>query len=115
MSNRQQKGFTLIELLVSVMIMAVGILGVASMQVVSLQQNRGALNRAEATQLANDLMDRLRVNTGVTYSALIDAGPINATSCEINECNPVAMRDYDIAQWKCSIASIDSADRKSVV
>ncbi len=104
-----QKGQTFIEALIALVIMSIGILGIAGMQVLSLQQNRAALFRAEATQLANDLMDRLRVNTGITYTALIDADPTSAQSCEVNSCSPVQMAAFDIAQWKCSINSVDSA------
>lgn len=107
--TRRQSGFSLIELLVAVLIMGFGVLGVAALQVLSLQQNRGALLRAEANQLANDLIDRIRVNTLVTYSSAIDAGPAATTDCMINACSTIEMRDYDIAQWKCSITSIDDA------
>lgn len=105
MGYRQAQGFSLIELLVAVVIMAVGILGVAGLQVVSLQQNRSALYRAEAVQLANDIVDRMRVNKNVTYTALIDAAPASTTDCEVNACTPTQMKDYDVAQWKCSINS----------
>lgn len=105
--RQHQSGFSLIELLVAVLIMAFGILGVAGLQVISLQQNRAALYRAEAVQLANDLMDRIRVNPNVTYTAAIDADPAATTSCIANSCSPADMRDYDITQWKCAINSVD--------
>lgn len=107
--TNKQKGQSLIEAMIALVIMSIGILGIAGMQVLSLQQNRGALFRAEAPQLANDLMDRLRVNTDITYSALADADPTSAQSCNQNSCTPTQMAAFDIAQWKCSISSIDSA------
>ena len=107
--RKSARGQTLIEAMIALIIMSIGILGIAGMQVLSLQQNRGAMFRAEATQLGNDLMDRLRVNTGIVYNALIDADPTSAQSCEVNECTPVQMAAFDIAQWKCSINSVDAA------
>lgn len=98
--------------MIALIIMSIGILGIAGMQVLSLQQNRGAMFRAEATQLGNDLMDRLRVNTGIVYNALLDADPTSAQSCEVkavNPCTPAQMAAFDIAQWKCSINSVDAA------
>ena len=95
--------------MIAMIILAVGILGVSGMQVISLQQNRSALFRGEATQLANDLLDRVRVNTDVNYSALVDADPTTATSCNVNSCNPIGMAAFDISQWKCSINSVDAA------
>lgn len=106
---RRQQGFSLIELLVAVVILAVGILGIAGLQVVALQQNRGALYRAEATMLANDIMDRVRVNTNTTYTSLIDQDPpAGASNCGNAECTPAEMADYDIAQWKCQINDLDA-------
>lgn len=106
---RRQQGFSLIELLVAVVILAVGILGIAGLQVVALQQNRGALYRAEATMLANDIMDRVRVNTNTTYTSLIDQDPPAASNCRNAVCTPAEMADYDIAQWKCQINDLDAA------
>ncbi|MBD3648543.1 MAG: type IV pilus modification protein PilV [Pseudomonadales bacterium] len=105
---KRQEGFSLIELLVAVVIMAVGILGIAGLQVVALQQNRSALLRAEATMLANDIMDRIRVNTDITYGTLIDAAPADPVNCKNTECNRAEMADYDIAVWKCSINHLDA-------
>lgn len=105
---RRQQGFSLIELLVAVVILAVGILGIAGLQVVALQQNRGAVYRAEATMLANDIMDRVRVNTNTTYTALIDQDPPAATNCGNSSCSPSEMANYDIAQWKCQINDLDA-------
>ena len=107
--RKSARGQTLIEAMIALIIMSIGILGIAGMQVLSLQQNRGAMFRAEATQLGNDLMDRLRVNTGIVYNALLDADPTSAQSCEVNPCTPVQMAAFDIAQWKCSINSVDAA------
>ena len=101
--QRQQRGFSLIEVMVAVLIVAVGILGVAGMQVVSLQQNRNALLRDQALQAGNDILDRMRVNP-MDYSTveLIDA-PVAGRDCVASTCSPTQMRDYDRAQWKCRI------------
>lgn len=106
--NRQQ-GFSLIEVLVSLLIMAIGALGVAGLQVISLQQNRDALYRAEANQLANDILDRIRVNSDQDYSVLISDAPVDTTSCMGADCTPAEMAAFDIAQWKCAIRSADLA------
>ena len=100
---------SLIEVLVSVVIMSVGILGVAGIQVVSLQQNRSSIFRAEALQLANDILDRMRANPLQTYAGVnFNATPPGNTICTAADCSPLQMRDYDIAQWKCSINSADA-------
>jgi type IV pilus assembly protein PilV len=104
-----QKGFSLIEVLVAVLIVAVGILGVAGLQVVSLQQNRSALLRAEALQIGNDILDRMRANPLTDYAPVeLNDVPSTATNCVTDNCNRAEMAEYDISQWKCSINSNDS-------
>lgn len=102
--RRRTNGFTLIEVLVAILIVAVGILGVAGMQVVSLQQNRNALFRDTALQLGNDILDRIRANRGEVYGpvALADA-PDFGRDCNDNDCDPEEMLAFDLAQWKCRL------------
>ena len=108
-SIRKQRGVSLIEVLVSVVILSVGILGIAGIQVVSLQQNRSAVYRAEALQLANGILDRMRANPGQNYAGVsFDDPPPGSTGCTTFACSASQMKDYDIAQWKCSINSADA-------
>jgi type IV pilus assembly protein PilV len=107
---RKQRGFSLIELLVSVLIMSIGVLGMAGLQVLSLQQNRSALLQGEATLLVNDIMDRIRANPSTAYSGiLVTDTPVSVTNCVGNTCSEAEMRAFDVAQWQCSINSLDSA------
>ena len=99
----------MIELLVAVLVLAIGVLGITALQMVSLQNNRGALFRAEAVQLAYDMMDRIRANPegavpGQAYSglALTDAPPASA-DCMANNCSQAQMVLFDQAIWKCSL------------
>jgi len=72
-------GFSMIELLVAVLVMSIGVLGIAALQMVSLQNNRAALVRAEAVALAYDMMDRIRVNPlGTPPGAAYDGIGIDA-------------------------------------
>jgi type IV pilus assembly protein PilV len=61
---RQHKisGFTLIEVLIAMLILSVGLLGLAGFQASSARNNTSAYNRSQATQLAYDLADRIRAN-----------------------------------------------------
>lgn len=57
-----QRGFTLIEVLVAVVILAIGLLGLAALQNSGLQGSQEAYLRSQATLLASDLSDRMRAN-----------------------------------------------------
>jgi type IV pilus assembly protein PilV len=55
-------GFSLLEVLVGLIILAIGLLGLAGMQMVSLRQNNDAYLRSQATLQAYDILDRMRAN-----------------------------------------------------
>ena len=57
-----QQGFTLIEVMVAVFVLAVGILGMAGMQAVSVRESQNSIFRSQADILAGDMADRLRAN-----------------------------------------------------
>ena len=101
----------MIELLVAVLVMGIGVLGISALQMVSLQNNRGALSRAEAVQLAYDMMDRIRANPagtppGSTYGGVdLGDGPPNAANCNNQVCSQGQMVAFDQAVWKCSLGN----------
>jgi type IV pilus assembly protein PilV len=99
-----QRGFSMIELLVAVLVMGIGVLGITGLQMVSLQNNRGALLRGEAVQLAYDMLDRVRANPGSNYGGLnLGTAPPAATNCHANNCTEAQMVTFDQAVWKCSL------------
>ena len=101
---KSQSGFSMIELLVAVLVMGIGVLGITGLQMVSLQNNRGALLRGEAVQLAYDMLDRVRANPGSNYGGLnLGAAPPAATNCHANNCTEAQMVTFDQAVWKCSL------------
>lgn len=63
-ASRGQRGLSLIEVLVAVVILAIGLLGVAGVQVVSLQQTNNANIRTVANLHAQEVAELLRVNGG---------------------------------------------------
>lgn len=81
------------------------------MQVISLQNNRGALLRSEAVILAYDMLDRIRANpagtpAGLAYGGVdLDDAPPNATNCNTNNCTVGQMVTFDQAVWKCSLGN----------
>ena len=62
MTDNRYAGFTLIEVLVSLIILSVGLLGLALLQVRALQANTGAVFRTQASLFAYEIIDRMRAN-----------------------------------------------------
>lgn len=58
-------GFTLIEVLVAVLVLGMGLLGVAAMQSVSLQSNLGSMERSQAVIGSYSIFDAMRSNQAV--------------------------------------------------
>jgi type IV pilus assembly protein PilV len=59
---KRERGMTLVEALVALVVLSVGLLGVAGLQMSSLRNNHNAHLRSQATALAYDIMDRMRAN-----------------------------------------------------
>ncbi|MBI5780285.1 MAG: type IV pilus modification protein PilV [Rhodocyclales bacterium] len=58
----KSSGFSLLEVLIAVLVLAVGLLGVAALQLNGLKNNQSALQRSLATALAYSMMDSMRAN-----------------------------------------------------
>ena len=73
---KNQRGFTLIELLIALVIFAVGILGVATMQITSIQGNSKGRQISEASNVAADRLERF-VSLAYDDPALDDGAGTN--------------------------------------
>lgn len=60
--QRHTSGFTLLEVLISIVILSIGLLGLAGLQATSLQANQNAHYTSQANLLAYDIVDRMRAN-----------------------------------------------------
>jgi type IV pilus assembly protein PilV len=59
---RRMSGMTLIEVLVAVIVISVGMLGIAALQMSTLKTNQESFGRTQASVLAADILDRMRAN-----------------------------------------------------
>jgi type IV pilus assembly protein PilV len=62
--TKRHSGFSMIEVLVAVLVLAIGLLGVAAIQTTALKNNNSALQRSQANMLAYFMMDAMRANSG---------------------------------------------------
>ncbi|MEM9386113.1 MAG: type IV pilus modification protein PilV [Pseudomonadota bacterium] len=105
-----QQGFSLIEVLVALLVMSVGLLTVAALQVFSLQVEAQALNGTRATLLAADIVDRIRANPAGApdYELGLGAGaPPTEEVCADTPtadvtapCNAQTLAAYDLWAWR---------------
>jgi len=98
------KGFTLIEVLVALVILSVGMLGIAALYVEGLRAGRTATFRTSAVNLAADMMDRIRANPLGRDSYELDG----ATSSCVNgtvDCTSTELAQEDVAIWEAEVAA----------
>lgn len=124
----RQGGFTLIEVMVAIVILSFGLLGVAGLMVNGLQFTHSAQQRAAATQLAYDMIDRMRSNqaaaslpdnpagggnyhrpsanvTGSGSPYIIQkAACVGSIGAPSGNCGPGDMADQDSWEWQQAIA-----------
>ena len=104
-------GFSLIEVLVAVLVVAVGVLGIAGLQLVTLRVSTGSIMRTQANQLAYNIIDRMRANAAADYSiGMGDDPPAVVRDCEALTCNSVQMVGYDTSAWLNDIATLPAGD-----
>jgi len=101
-------GFTLIEVLIAMLVLAVGLLGLAGLQATSLRNNQTAYNRSQATQLAYDLADRMRANIAgkARYTAILASSATAKTNClTTTGCTPADLAENDLFEWNRAVGN----------
>ena len=126
--GKRHRGVSLIEVLVALLVLSIGLLGVAALQVISLRSNHGSFVRGQAVLLASDMADRMRANRlGVVDAAGNDVGnydsanasgnfqaaaPLHTTfACTRlgvtapNDCTVAQMAAHDAFEWNQILAA----------
>jgi len=97
----------MLELLIAVMILSVGLLGLAGLQATGLKVNGSSLMRSEAVMMSYSMLDMIRANPTGSYTTAFAANPPSAATCEGSgaNCNVSAIAEYDLAMWKCGLGN----------
>jgi type IV pilus assembly protein PilV len=98
-------GFSLIEAMVSLIVLSVGMIGIAALYGQGLGAGRNALYRTVAVNLAADLADRIRANRlgQAGYN-----GPAVDNNCGPGggvDCTPAQMASHDLFLWDQQITA----------
>jgi type IV pilus assembly protein PilV len=100
----RESGFSLLEVLITIVILAIGLLGMAGLTAASIRNNHGSYHRTQAVWLAYDIADRMRANRqkaleGDYNTQLGDAEPGGAS-----------VSDGDLGQWKAALSALPEGD-----
>ena len=112
-SYQLNRGFTLIEVLVTLIVMSVGLLSLAGLQVIGLRNNHSAYLRSQATIQSYDIMDRMRVNVLAVEDGhyhqptVVGSKGTENSNCETTTgCARAAMAAHDLFKWNQGIANV---------
>lgn len=111
-NKARERGFTLIEVLVAMLVLSIGVLGVAGMQVTALKNLQSSSSFGVAAMLANDMADRMWINQA---QALADAYNHTAAdndpaNCVDEACSGAELAEFDIAEWQRQLVGYTTDD-----
>jgi len=110
----KRRGFTLIEVLVALAVLSFGLLGIAALQTKGQQFVQEAYFVTQATVLANQIMDRIRLNDNYARTTFVggsggyvaSAVPTSSTTtCISTACSKEDACNYDLFIWYNALAA----------
>jgi type IV pilus assembly protein PilV len=104
-SRSKTRGFSLLEVLVALLVLSIGLLGLASLQATTSRFNYGAYLRSQATTLAYDMADRMRANRDEALDGSYDVAtfPSPAPACD-DAVAGATVAALDVSGWQRALA-----------
>lgn len=99
------------EVLIALLVLAIGLLGLAALQTIGIKLNQESYLRSQAVLIAYDIIDRIRANpvakTAGSYNSIATTDTFTAPACTGAgaNCTTGDIATYDLASWKARIAS----------
>lgn len=97
------RGFSLIETLVTIVIVAIGLLGIAGLQARLQLSEMDAYQRTQALLLIQDIADRMSANRAQAGSYLTTAGPVGTGHDTSAGCSGKTGYERDLCEWSESL------------
>jgi len=107
-SRRRQSGMALVEVLVAVLVLALGMLGAAAIQLNALKYTDSARMTSQASFIAYDMLDRIRANAGADYAwGRTERAPPSTSTASV--------RDLDLHDFEANIMGFAGKEAKGAV
>lgn len=115
--RRAQAGTTLLEALVAMLVLSIGLLGIAGLSAASLRFSQGGWARASISSGLSDLADRVRANPTAAVdaylfdatnyanqrSALAGGTVVINTDCMATTCSAADLADFHLTEWRIGL------------
>ena len=103
LSNRHQHGLSLIESMITLLVISIGLLGIAALQYTAMKQNNSALHHSQSVWISYDIADRIRANfSEFANYAGIDTSNTYVQDCITNACTSTQLINSD-AQGRANL------------
>jgi type IV pilus assembly protein PilV len=106
LGKNQAGAVSMLELLVAVLITSIGLLGIAGAQLKSLRATNELMARTQAMEMANDMLDRMRLDRDSAiaggYDTLFVPAPVDPDA----PVSPSSFADSEVTAWRASIADL---------
>ncbi|WOX06687.1 type IV pilus modification protein PilV [Microbulbifer pacificus] len=99
---KKQLGATMIEVLVTILVLAVGLLGLAATQVMSLKNGNNSHHRYLAALAAHEMAERMRANPDGLELASYDGKTVDGSESSVDcssKCSAASLADLDLYDW----------------
>jgi type IV pilus assembly protein PilV len=121
----REYGFSLIEILIAVFVLALGVIGAAGMQLMSLRTTQQSAFQTAALQLASEMADKMRANASqmklsdaqnpflaVNYKSVTDPVPEPPSKqCYTAQCSSDELAGFDIYELQQKVKDMLPAGR----
>ena len=113
----RERGATLLEALVSILVLAIGVLGLLGVQLGTLAETQSSVRRAQTVRLIENLAERVKSNPGgfQQLSAFTSDWPDapKGADCRAASCTAVQLAAWDVQEWRTAVqAALPNAQAK---
>jgi type IV pilus assembly protein PilV len=113
-----QRGLSMIESLVALLVLALGIMGLAGVQARLVAETRTTNGRAIAVGLIDDLTNRMLLNRdgalAGSYNLALGAADPGASDCTTGVCSVAQRANTDLSVWRADLTRLLPGARSTV-
>jgi type IV pilus assembly protein PilV len=103
--GRRAGGFSMIEVLIALVVLAIGLLGLALLQTMNLRYTKNAQQRTLAVNLAGELLDTMRANRSEIEAYAMTEADFAAVDPGTGGCNvyDALTSANNVTRWQCEV------------
>lgn len=111
MTRRAMLGFNMIETLVAMVILSIGLLGIAGLQIGGVRANQGSYFRSQASAMMMDMVERIHNNVIGANAAAYAGMDFNSATAACGAAPTVCAQENGNTPGACNAAQMAAYDR----